>query len=81
MAGEADFESDAVAHLKGWWYIWSDGCDDSGGFVAHACRCAQDEVAVCAVFVVVEIGAADSRGANGDLDLGAGGWWDLFGFL
>jgi hypothetical protein len=52
-------------------YFGADGCDYAGGFVAETHRCADDEVAIAAVGVVVQVGAAEAGGCDGDLDVGA----------
>jgi hypothetical protein len=67
-AGEADFEGDAVADFEGC-YFGADGCDCAGGFVAETHGRADDEVAIAAVGVVVQVGAAEAGGCDGDLDV------------
>ena len=71
-AGQADFESDAVADFQGC-HVGPDGRDGAGGFVAQAHGLAHDEVAIPAVAVVVQVGAAEARCLDGDLDIAAGG--------
>lgn len=69
--GKADFQGDAVAHGVGG-YLGADGCDDAGGFVAQAHGFAHHEVAIPPVGVVVQVGATETSGTNGDLDFTAG---------
>lgn len=67
-AGEADFEGDSVADFEGC-YFGADGCDCASGFVAETHWRAHDEVAIAAVGVVVQVGAAEASGCDGDLDV------------
>lgn len=70
-AGKPNFERDAVAHgVSG--YSGADGCDDAGGFVAEAHGLAHHEVAIAAMGVVMQVGAAEAGSADGNLDFGAG---------
>lgn len=79
-AGKTDFQRDAVADFESC-DVFSDGCDGAGGFVAETHWFAHDEVAIPAVGVVVEVGAAEACCLHGDLDVGACGSWDRACFL
>lgn len=79
-AGKADFQRDTVAYLERG-DVGAEGCDCAGGFVAEAHGFADDEVAIAAVGVVVEVGAAEAGCADGDLDFCAGGRGEVSGFL
>lgn len=66
-AGLADLEGDAVAWLEGGWRdAAADGGDDAGGFVAEGEGLAHEDVAVAVVRVVVQVGAAEAGGFDGD---------------
>lgn len=79
-AGQPDFEGDAVADSEVL-YVGPNGCDDTGGLVAQAVGLAHYEVAIAAVAVVVQVGAAEAGRSNGDLHFSAIGGGDWFGFL
>lgn len=72
LAGEADLEGDAVTSNE-----VGDGrtdCDDGAtGLVAQGQGLADDDVAVAEVVEVVQVGATEAGGLDGDLDLIAGG--------
>jgi hypothetical protein len=76
----ADLECDAVAegeipHLS------THGDDDTGGFMAKGEGGAGAEVAVGEFLVIADVGATDTGGFDGDLELIILGRCDVAGFL
>lgn len=71
LAGEADLEGDAVSGAQVGDGI-ADGDDGAAGLMAEGQRFADDDVAVAVVVEVVQVGAAEAGGLDGDLDLVAG---------
>lgn len=71
--GDADLEGHAVAGGKAAADVGADGDDDPGRLVAEGQRLAGAEIAVGKVPKVRNVGAAEARGAQGDLELAGGG--------
>lgn len=72
FAGQADLERDAVARLE-IGHIGTGSDDGAAGLVAEGEGLADNDVAVAVVVKVVQVGAAETGGLDGDLDL-VGGW-------
>lgn len=80
LAWQPDLESHAVARsqvLDG----GADGGDGAGGLVTEGEGLADDDVAVAVVVEVVQVGAAEAGGLDGDLDLVGGGGGKVARFL
>ncbi len=80
LAGQADLEGHAVAGrqvLHG----AANGDDGAAGLVAEGEGLADDDVAVAVVVKVVQVGAAETGGLNGDLDLIGSGTGQIAPFL
>lgn len=69
---KADLECNAVSDSQAVG-IGPDGDDGAAGLVAEGQRLAHEDVAVAEVREVVQVGAAQARGLDGDLDFGGGG--------
>lgn len=66
-AGYADLEGDLVADAEARG-CGADGHDHTGGLVAEREGLADDDIAVAVVVVVVQVGAAETCRADGDLE-------------
>lgn len=80
LAGQADFERDAVASGEVL-DISADGDDGAAGLVAEGEGLAHENVAVAVVVEVVQVGAAEAGGLDGDLDVVGRGGGEIALFL
>lgn len=80
LAGQADFEGHAVAGLQVLDGA-ADGDDGTAGLVAEGEGLADNDVAVAVVVEVVQVGAAEAGGLDGNLDFIGGGTRQVALFL